>query len=443
MSAIDWRVSESTSVPTVSVIIATYNWSDALRCALQSVLLQTLREIEIIIVGDACTDDSRAVANSFSDPRIHWINLDQHHGHQWGPNNEGLRRARAPWIAYLGHDDIWYPSHLECAIRVASERSADLVAGTTLLYGPPESGLRGLTGLFRSKQWGPSEWAPPSSLLHRRSLVNKAGYWRDPSTLALPSDVDFVKRLLALGVSTACTDELTVFKFNVGRRDTYKIKTNNEQQAMLRKIQTGIDFRHRELLDFVRAELTGKSFMPQMPPEDDGVEPGAVHRWNQTLKGTRVSFPPEQLRILQSRERFAVQGGIGWMEWHLEECDPKFGPFRWTGPQPRSTIEFPVWSDSQFLVRVHVLVIIHPELLPPRLMLNSSHVPIKVEKTKDGTYMLSARAPRQELPYRPISVTIEIEQTMRPCDLGVNDDQRRLGVAINWIELEPVKEVPS
>jgi hypothetical protein len=57
--------------------------------------------------------------------------------------------------------------------------------------------------------------------------------------------------------------------------------------------------------------------------------------------------------------------------------------------------------------------------------------------------MLSARAPKQELPYRPISVTIEIEQTMRPCDLGVNDDQRRLGVAINWIELEPVKEVPS
>jgi len=93
---------------------------------------------------------------------------------------------------------IWYPSHLECAMRGASERAADLVAGTTLFYGPPGSGLRGLTGLFRSKQWEPPEWAP-LSLLHRRSLVNKARYRRDPSTLALPSDVDIVKRLLASG----------------------------------------------------------------------------------------------------------------------------------------------------------------------------------------------------------------------------------------------------
>jgi hypothetical protein len=122
---------------------------------------------------------------------------------------------------------------------------------------------------------------------------------------------------------------------------------------------------------------------------------------------------------------------------------PKFGPFRCKGPQPRATIEFPFWSDREFLVRVHVLGIIHIESLPPRLTLNSGHAPIEVEKTKDGTYMLSARAPKQELPYRAISVTIEIEQTMRPCDLGINDDQRWLGVAINWIELEPAKEVLS
>jgi glycosyltransferase involved in cell wall biosynthesis len=81
VSAIDWRVSESTSVPTVSVIMATYNWSDALRCAVQSILLQSLREMEIIVVGDAYTDDSRAITDSFSNPRIRWINLDQHHGH--------------------------------------------------------------------------------------------------------------------------------------------------------------------------------------------------------------------------------------------------------------------------------------------------------------------------------------------------------------------------
>ena len=50
--------------PVVSVIIATYNWSAVLGCAIESVLLQTFKNFEVVVVGDGCTDDSEKVDRS-------------------------------------------------------------------------------------------------------------------------------------------------------------------------------------------------------------------------------------------------------------------------------------------------------------------------------------------------------------------------------------------
>src|SRR3954468_6377757 len=98
--------------PTVSVIISTYNWSSVLRYAITSVLAQTFSDFELIVVGDCCTDDSEAVVRSFDDQRVGWHNLAQNCGSQFGPNNHGLSLARGPYIAYLGHDDLWHQDHL-------------------------------------------------------------------------------------------------------------------------------------------------------------------------------------------------------------------------------------------------------------------------------------------------------------------------------------------
>ena len=425
----------ASGTPIVSVIVATYNWSGALRCAVQSALLQTLKNIEILVVGDACTDDSEAVVQSFGDSRVRWTNLEHHYGHQWGPNNEGLRTARSEWVAYLGHDDIWYPTHLESALRVAAEKSADLVAGATILFGPPLSGIRAITGLFRTQELKPPEWAPPSSWVHRRSLVDIAGYWTNPSELSLPADIDFMKRLLAVGARTACTNELTVFKFNAGTRDTYKIKTNTEQQELLRKVQSGTDFRHHELIDLIRAESLGMTIKIEMPSDEHPA--GAVHKWHQRLKGIQPRFSNDELRTLDSLERFSITDHNGWMEWHEEEIHPTFGKFRWTGPQRRSTIDLPIRLDREFIIRIHILGALRIELLPPQLKVGLNSVPVHMERTDVGTFLLFARARPHERSDTSVSVTIELGATIRPCDLGNNPDQRRLGAMVNWIELEP------
>src|SRR5437762_4733085 len=107
----------SSASPQISVIIATYNRSNVLRYAIQSVLWQIFQDFEILVIGDGCTDDSAQVVASFAEPRIRWHNLPQNSGSQSMPNNTGLEMARGTYIAYLGHDDLWYPTHLELLIR--------------------------------------------------------------------------------------------------------------------------------------------------------------------------------------------------------------------------------------------------------------------------------------------------------------------------------------
>ncbi|MEL7342884.1 MAG: glycosyltransferase family A protein, partial [Bacteroidota bacterium] len=98
--------------PLVSVIIPTYNYSSVLRCAIESVLLQTMTDFELWVIGDGCTDNSEQVVSDFKDPRIFWHNLPQNTGDQSTPNNWALDHARGDYIAYLGHDDLWLPNHL-------------------------------------------------------------------------------------------------------------------------------------------------------------------------------------------------------------------------------------------------------------------------------------------------------------------------------------------
>jgi glycosyltransferase involved in cell wall biosynthesis len=81
--------------PLVTVVIATYNRSAVLRYALASALRQSYRRLEVLVVGDACTDDSSEVVASFGDPRVRWINLPSNSGSQAGRTRPGWRRRAA------------------------------------------------------------------------------------------------------------------------------------------------------------------------------------------------------------------------------------------------------------------------------------------------------------------------------------------------------------
>src|SRR3954452_8082281 len=129
------------AAPRVTVIIATYNWSAVLPYSIGSVLRQTFRDFELLVVGDGCTDDSEQVVTSIDDPRVRWINLPRNTRHQSGPNNEGLCHARGELIAYLGHDDLWLPHHLKSHVKMYDETQCDLAYSLCFTIGADESSI--------------------------------------------------------------------------------------------------------------------------------------------------------------------------------------------------------------------------------------------------------------------------------------------------------------
>ena len=239
--------------PVVSVIISTFNWSSVLRYAITSVLAQSFEDFELIVVGDCCTDDSEAVVKSFNDQRIRWHNLAEHAGGQFGPNNQGIALSRGRYIAYLGHDDLWHRDHLAILVAAIEALKADLVFAITEDIGPLSKPARGLLGFAPNGVYEWSLWAPPSSWLHRRDLVERVGPWRDSRAIVLTTDWDFLNRVYDLGCLIVPVDELTVFKFpSAARTRAYVERRCDEQAAWWQRLCNEPELRYRELIEVLK-----------------------------------------------------------------------------------------------------------------------------------------------------------------------------------------------
>ena len=102
----------TTTRPLVSVIIPTHNREDLLGRAIRSVLAQSYRELELIVVDDASTDGTREVVEAFDDPRLRYLRREQG-GSAAAARNAGLAIAKGELIAFQDDDDIWLLEKLE------------------------------------------------------------------------------------------------------------------------------------------------------------------------------------------------------------------------------------------------------------------------------------------------------------------------------------------
>ena len=330
-----------------------------------SVLRRVAQDFELLVIGDACTDDSEDVARSFGDPRVKWHNLATRCGSQFGPNNFGLENARGEYIAYLGHDDIWAPDHLGIALRAFRLRDAEVVVGVTMLYGPRESGFRGVTGLFPNDRYSQRYHVPPSSLLHRRALIETVGVWRSPAQAEMLVDYDFAVRLFRSGARIVTTRELTVFKFNTSwRRNAYHRREADEQERCLRALLTDPDeFRRAEMIALLQCAVEDRFVRAEVPGDAAArVQFDTVAHTHQTalFRGARDVTP----QPLTERVRFSLDEAFSGFEWYPPEQDAVHGSFRWSGPSSHSTISLPVRLDRPARLAVHIIHAVDETLLP-------------------------------------------------------------------------------
>lgn len=116
--------------PLVSVVIPTHNRAHCLERSISSVLNQTHREIEVIVVDDCSTDNTDFLIKSFSDERLQYIKLQKKSG-ACAARNVGILHSSGDYIAFQDSDDEWLPNKLELQIELL--RFAPVSVG--LVYG--------------------------------------------------------------------------------------------------------------------------------------------------------------------------------------------------------------------------------------------------------------------------------------------------------------------
>lgn len=285
-------------MPRVTVIIPTYNWSTVLPYSIASVLRQTLTDFELLVIGDCCTDDSEQVVAAVGDPRVRWINLPANHGHQSWPNNEGLRQARGEIIAYLGHDDLWLPHHLEVLVGAIDAEPADCAFGIIAMVAPNS---RAIWPTMPRPDGG---FTHPSGFVHRKRLTDTAGGWRNHREISITPEGDLYLRARAAGFRFSFVRRLTVLKFPASaRRDVYRTRPCHEQAAWHARIESTPDL---ELQLLVRMIVEDR--VPTGLPYRE-----VVHNfWNETTSRIRRRMFPDsgsQKTIDEARRFKGATGG--------------------------------------------------------------------------------------------------------------------------------------
>lgn len=110
----------------VSIIVPLYNAEKFIWETVQSVINQTYKDFELLLVDDCSTDRSLAAAEAINDSRVRVIRQEQNAG-AYAARNRGLSEAKGRYIAFLDADDKWEPTKLEDTLKFMEEKNAGFV----------------------------------------------------------------------------------------------------------------------------------------------------------------------------------------------------------------------------------------------------------------------------------------------------------------------------
>lgn len=198
----------------ISVVVPAYNAERHIARSLSSVLSQTYQEFEVIVVDDGSRDQTAAIVESFSDPRIQLI--QQPNKGVSAARNRGVEVARGGWVAFIDSDDEWEPTFLERVVDARHQfpnavavftNFRDSVTGKPMIpdvSGPP----RLLTSYFSFVlENGQGMWSS-CVLIHRDVLIKVGGF---PVGITHGEDVDTWARLAWTGPIVYVPEVLAIY----------------------------------------------------------------------------------------------------------------------------------------------------------------------------------------------------------------------------------------
>lgn len=222
-------------IPSVSVCIPVYQGERFLAETIRSVLDQTYRDFELVVLDNASPDESGAIARSFGDPRIR-VERNPATVSQAENWNRVLQLSRAPLVKVVCADDLLHPRCLEFQVApmeadpglavVASRRHMIDEQSRVIV---PRRGLTGLIGVRtgvevarRVVRNGANPIGEPGGVLFRREDFFTAGGWRADRRFIM--DLDLWMRLLQHGEFLGLPATLAAFRIGRG-----SVSADNEQ----------------------------------------------------------------------------------------------------------------------------------------------------------------------------------------------------------------------
>ncbi len=200
------------SAPPVTVLMAVYNGERHLREAVESVLGQTMKDFEFLVIDDGSTDGSPSILSSYSDPRLRVVRNERNLG-LIASLNRGLTEARGEWIARADDDDVNDPRRLELQLAKLQRDAADICFAETVDIYP--GGVE-VPGPYGRLTWAQRRWlaqfrnafgAHPAVCFRKEKIVALGGY----STEFFSSeDYELWDRCLAAGLEFSYLPERLV-----------------------------------------------------------------------------------------------------------------------------------------------------------------------------------------------------------------------------------------
>ena len=111
----------------ISVIVTVYNTSKYLRRCMDSIIHQSLKDIEIICIDDGSTDESLEILKEYSRKDNRVIVISQENSGAGAARNTGMQYAKGKYLSFLDSDDFFEENLLELAYKYAEKDSADFV----------------------------------------------------------------------------------------------------------------------------------------------------------------------------------------------------------------------------------------------------------------------------------------------------------------------------
>ncbi len=222
-------------MPTVSVVIPTYNRASTVARAISSVLSQSYKEFEVIVVDDASTDNTREVVSSFGDERVKYLRHVTNEG-GGAARNTGIRASKGEYIAFQDSDDEWLPGKLEKQMKAFEEAPASLgvvytgfwrISGGSREY-IPSGHIRRKEGAVHSELLKRNFVTTPAAVV-RKECFQEAGYFDE----ALPRFQDwelFIR--ISESYDFMCIDEPLLVSYMIPGC----ITTNQEAAIVANKI---------------------------------------------------------------------------------------------------------------------------------------------------------------------------------------------------------------